>query len=578
MSERAGSLQYIDDMMSPSRGEEARRAEAFERTAETTRLRVQSMRRPGRYTLHPPAAWEWLMLVSVFTAMALAPYDFAFAKHRTQHEFEWLRTVDLVLWALFVVDLVLQFFVWKKQGDHWVRCHKELILCYLRQGFIMDLVACAPPLKFVRLCRVLKTARLFRLHFKRYHSMVLVNLMCVMVFFIVMAHWLACVWGLVSNVAGSPRNSWMSELLEFRQDSTLSILKPRVQYLFSLYFVVTTLTTVGYGDVSPRNLTERAAIIVIMIVGGLVYATILATITQALTTLDTDRVNSTRLFDQVNWMLADMDVSEQTRRKARAYLINASLVHRRSKYQELLGALGVGLQRDVVEEVFAAKMSVVPYFRPLRRSVRLALFKEFKHALFMPGEHIENCKTLLIITNSSGQIGCCGRYHYFGAAVHLDFITSDDDPPDLTVSVHYTTAETLTRDAVQRVAAQFPLQTFSITKARLYYALLKFARCVLRRRRSPFHRLSTLASRHAHHRYDALITYLNNRSLDDDSCCEPARVVEHHQHSIDAVVKAALDFRASLADNHSRCAFDEVVAALQRQATFHDKSKRTVSF
>lgn len=39
------------------------------------------------------------------------------------------------------------------------------------------------------------------------------------------------------------------------------------QYLSSLYFVVTTLATVGYGDISPSTNAERVVAIIIMIIG-----------------------------------------------------------------------------------------------------------------------------------------------------------------------------------------------------------------------------------------------------------------------------------------------------------------------
>jgi hypothetical protein len=46
-------------------------------------------------------------------------------------------------------------------------------------------------------------------------------------------------------------NSW-SSYVEIRDTSA-----PR-QYLYSLYWVITTMTTVGYGDITAQNDTERA--------------------------------------------------------------------------------------------------------------------------------------------------------------------------------------------------------------------------------------------------------------------------------------------------------------------------------
>ena len=38
-------------------------------------------------------------------------------------------------------------------------------------------------------------------------------------------------------------------------------------YITSIYFTVTTITTVGYGDITGVNTLERAVSIIIMIIG-----------------------------------------------------------------------------------------------------------------------------------------------------------------------------------------------------------------------------------------------------------------------------------------------------------------------
>jgi voltage-gated potassium channel Kch len=44
------------------------------------------------------------------------------------------------------------------------------------------------------------------------------------------------------------------------------------KYIASLYFAITTITTVGYGDISARTKTERMMSIIFMIIAGAIFS------------------------------------------------------------------------------------------------------------------------------------------------------------------------------------------------------------------------------------------------------------------------------------------------------------------
>ena len=47
-------------------------------------------------------------------------------------------------------------------------------------------------------------------------------------------------------------------------------------YLWSIYWAITTLTTVGYGDITPANNLERSYSCVCLIVGALIMANLIS--------------------------------------------------------------------------------------------------------------------------------------------------------------------------------------------------------------------------------------------------------------------------------------------------------------
>ena len=78
----------------------------------------------------------------------------------------------------------------------------------------------------------------------------------------------------------------------------------------SLYWSLTTLTTVGYGDISPTNITEMTYGVLMFVVGAVVYASIFANVTSLMGKFDeaknryTDSISSIAEFFRVRRSLA----------------------------------------------------------------------------------------------------------------------------------------------------------------------------------------------------------------------------------------------------------------------------------
>ena len=88
---------------------------------------------------------------------------------------------------------------------------------------------------------------------------------------IYLAHCLACAWHLVADLSGQDGTvaTWTTT---FDGGTAADPETPvGVKYLYSLYWSLTTLTTVGYGDVTPANDTERAFTCMVLLLGALVF-------------------------------------------------------------------------------------------------------------------------------------------------------------------------------------------------------------------------------------------------------------------------------------------------------------------
>lgn len=115
----------------------------------------------------------------------------------------------------------------------------------------------------------------------------LIKLYTFFVMFIMASHILACLWIFIAmlneenNKTNTFESTWLKSYKEpGAEESNADI------YLISLYWVITTLSTVGYGDLSANNVSERIFCILLMIGGTVWFSYINGTIFGLLQTCD----------------------------------------------------------------------------------------------------------------------------------------------------------------------------------------------------------------------------------------------------------------------------------------------------
>ena len=71
-------------------------------------------------------------------------------------------------------------------------------------------------------------------------------------------------------------------------------------YVYSVYFILTTMTTVGYGDMSAQNYTEVSFVLVLLFVASIVFASLMGTLNELIASLN----NETRAIDEKKFTLS----------------------------------------------------------------------------------------------------------------------------------------------------------------------------------------------------------------------------------------------------------------------------------
>ena len=143
---------------------------------------------------------------------------------------------------------------------------KADLLCFYFQNTMLFSL-----LKTARLLRLFRAARKLDRNYEYMTSLLFLMIM----FFMLVAHWLACIWYAIGQQEAVTYDglSWLS-VLGYQLEKPIEDGDPtsgpslRSRYLTSLYYVMTLCTTVGFGNVAANTDGERIFSICCMLMGG----------------------------------------------------------------------------------------------------------------------------------------------------------------------------------------------------------------------------------------------------------------------------------------------------------------------
>uniref|UniRef100_A0A8C1Z4K1 Voltage-gated delayed rectifier potassium channel KCNH4 n=1 Tax=Cyprinus carpio TaxID=7962 RepID=A0A8C1Z4K1_CYPCA len=247
------------------------------------------------------AGWDWLILLATFYVAVTVPYNVCFTVVGGRDEVSTPRSPpsvsDILVEILFMLDIVLNFrTTFVSTSGQVVYDARSICVHYVTTWLFVDLIAALPfdllyafnvsvyfgvhLLKTVRLLRLLRLLQKLE-RYSQYSAVVLTLLMSM---FALLAHWMACVWYVIgrseieNNSPGSWDIGWLHEL-----GKRLAVLgggpSIRSSYVTSLYFALSSLTSVGFGNVSANTDSEKIFSICTMLIGALMHAAVFGNVT-----------------------------------------------------------------------------------------------------------------------------------------------------------------------------------------------------------------------------------------------------------------------------------------------------------
>lgn len=224
----------------------------------------------------------------------------------------------------------------------------------------------------VPLLRLLKLARIA--HFMRHwrqqqlHNANFLRLVFFAYWFILLAHWIACGWLALRGLAPE--------------------LDLQTNYARALYWCITTLTTVGYGDITPYNNAQIIYAIAVMIIGAGLYGYIIANVANILANINPARVRFLENMERLTAFMNYRNLPAGLQRRIRDYY--GYLWDNRLGYDEstVISALPVSLRTDVSLFLNRDIIERVPLFRGASEDFVREIALQLRPAVFTPGDYV----------------------------------------------------------------------------------------------------------------------------------------------------------------------------------------------
>uniref|UniRef100_A0AAR2KKG0 Voltage-gated inwardly rectifying potassium channel KCNH2 n=1 Tax=Pygocentrus nattereri TaxID=42514 RepID=A0AAR2KKG0_PYGNA len=402
------------------------------------------------------AVWDWLILLLVIYTAILTPYSAAFLLNDVEESSmsgcgycSPLSVVDLIVDIMFIIDILINFrTTYVNANDEVVSHPLRIAVHYFKGWFLIDMVAAIPfDLLIYRngeetttLIGLLKTARLLRLvrvarkldRYSEYGAAVLFLLMCT---FALIAHWLACIWYAIGNVERSRAIGWLHTLGD-QLGKPYNISAPgsgptiKDKYVTALYFTFSSLTSVGFGNVSPNTNSEKIFSICVMLIGSLMYASIFGNVSAIIQRLYSGTARYHTQMLRVREFIRFHQIPNPLRQRLEEYFQHAWSYTNGIDMNAVLKGFPECLQADICLHLNRTLLQNCKAFKGCTKGCLRALAMKFKTTHAPPGDTLVHAGDVLtalyFISRGSIEIlrgdvvvAILGKNDIFGEPINL---------------------------------------------------------------------------------------------------------------------------------------------------------------
>ena len=334
-----------------------------------------------------------ILILAALTGTIVTSYRLTFRDFKTDWIY-WLIT------AVYILDIPYCFNQSVKKGMVVFNDRRSIARMYLRGWFTLDVIACIPfawifsfvpgamtgagvfthvglALDVIVISKVMKMAKISKVStiFREIRETLSINpsLMRLITFafwFVTVVHLMACGWVLIG--ASEPERPHFD------------------QYLRGVYWCVTTIATIGYGDYTPNHNSNLQIVytIVVMVFGVGMYGFIIGNVSSLIANLDTARAAYQEKMEEINDFFRIKKVPAALQSRVRDYYAYLWETQKSVTTVSITEELPHTIAMEILLFLNRTILSKVSLFRNAHEIFIREIVQLLRPIVFLPGDYI----------------------------------------------------------------------------------------------------------------------------------------------------------------------------------------------
>jgi hypothetical protein len=341
-------------------------------------------------------SWGLLFFIIITYSCFEIPLNLVFS-----YKIDSIFYINSIINLIFLIDIFVQTFLSYKKS------HLKGLKNYFFGWFFIDFVSSIPfeilahldfiPIEYnfltlikaLRLLRLLKLIKLAQqVDSSNFGVQSKARIALLIYTSLILAHWISIIWIFVGGV--NPEED------------------PITRYNLAIYWTITTLTTIGYGDITPQNNIQRMVAMLVQIIGAALYGFIIGNISNYFSNIDHAKTIFTEKIVKIQKFMKLKNISKELQEEILEYYYYIWDNKQGYDENELMGDLPLSLKMKVSLYLHKSIFKKIPIFQNASQNLIQDVIINLKPIVYTPNDYIfrkgEIGKSMFFISTGRVQI------------------------------------------------------------------------------------------------------------------------------------------------------------------------------